>query len=140
MQPVEHAPLKFPDLAALYESVLSLQLHEADRDISFSGVGAYTHSDSWRELDDKIVTASAKGWLASTKTENKERTLKRNFSVSGIAVICLSAKTRMRRLVPLSVCLIEGKLVSLAYQTEKASLAPNQSNTNPLIPKSTKAN
>lgn len=69
-QPVKHAPLKFPDLAASYESVLSLQLHKADRDISFFGGGAYTHLDSWRELDDKIVTASANSWLASTKTEN----------------------------------------------------------------------
>lgn len=76
--------------------------------ILWVGGGAYTHSDSWRELDDKIVTASANSWLASTKTENKERTLKRNFGVLGIAVICLSAKTRMRRLVPLFVRLVKG--------------------------------
>lgn len=110
-QPVKHAPLKFPDLAASYESVLSLQLHKADRDISFfwgEGGATYTHSDSWRELDDKIVTASANSWLASTKTENKERTLKRNFSVLGIAVICLTAETQMRRLVPLFVRLVKG--------------------------------
>lgn len=108
-QPVKRTPLKFPDLAASYESVLSPQLHKADRDISFFwGGGTYTHWDSWRELDDKIVSASANSWLASAKAENKERTLKRNFGVLGIAIICLSAKTRMRRLVPLVVRSVKG--------------------------------
>lgn len=98
-RPVKRTPLKFPDLAASYE--LTGIFH------SFGG-RAYTPWDSWRELDDKIVSASANSWLSSAKAENKERTLKRNFGVLGIAVICLSAKTRMRRLVPLVVRLVKG--------------------------------
>lgn len=77
-QPVKHARLKFPDLAvSSWISLFSAAVQSWPRYFIFLG-GKYTHLDSWRELDDEIVTSS---WLAylNTKTENRTKQVCENF-------------------------------------------------------------